>query len=99
MDIKGVGKAQSGVYHLVNAPIEEIMKDVKARHEKLVEKMKNLSPNVSKPCVNHVVRKNNFVLWHNRLGHASLSRIKHIECISDLTHCDDVCLTCRIASS
>lgn len=37
-------------------------------------------------------------LWHNRLGHASVSKLKHINCIKPFLPTDNqLCLTCPVA--
>lgn len=48
--------------------------------------------------VNHVTRKkNDYVLWHDRLGHAPMNKLKMIDCISNTcVETDDVCLTCPL---
>lgn len=39
-----------------------------------------------------------FTLWHNRLGHAPVSKLKLIDCIKHCTHeINQVCLTCPMA--
>lgn len=66
------------------------------REEEIEIRKKSLSTDLSLSFANHVTKKNNFVLWNNKLGHATLSRTKHIKCISELTQPHDVCLTCPI---
>ncbi|KAK9673127.1 hypothetical protein RND81_12G148200 [Saponaria officinalis] len=47
--------------------------------------------------IGSTVNGGNFSLWHNRLGHAPLSKIKHLTCLN-LQKCNaELCLTCPMA--
>ena len=107
--IGGIGKAQSGLYYLLNIPLKKVhsefkkisqsLAEVGRRDETKVEVQVAAERRGNNSGVNHVARKkNDYVLWHNRLGHAPMNKLKMIECISNTcVKTDDVCLTCPMA--
>lgn len=76
------GKLTGGLYNLST--------DVLYARESI---LKPTCPTTGKQSLSH-----QYVLWHNRLGHAPSSKLKYIECIKHcVTDCDKVCVTCPMA--
>lgn len=80
--IKGVGKVHHGLYYLTATPA--------------------LNPLASN--TNHLTfltssaNHETFSLWHHRLGHAPLTKLRHIPHIqAHLTNTNELCLTCPMA--
>lgn len=80
--VKGEGKVSGGLYYLLNGASDDNM----------------CSPDSTCLTVGKQNLSDQYSLWHNRLGHAPPSKLKHIDCVK---HCilasDKVCLTCPMA--
>lgn len=80
--VKGEGLVSNGLYHLSN------------------QSSAVMSTKVTQQClsVNKSSLLDQYTLWHNRLGHAPISKLKYIECVSPYTSVSEqVCLTCPMA--
>ena len=111
--IKGVGRVQDGLYLLVDEPGEKIVEKARRRSHSLAEaerrdknkavekavERRNLISLCDVKYANHVKsRKEEYGLWHNRLGHAPMKKLKLIGCIKDdVDESVCVCLTCPMA--
>nr|GEX30398.1 cysteine-rich RLK (receptor-like protein kinase) 8 [Tanacetum cinerariifolium] len=99
--VVGLGKRKTGLYHLLNIPLDQI-------HTKLqkmvVTAMEDCSLfSIVSNSVNHKYAASVFFdsynLWHHRLGHVSDSNLKHIPCVS-VTKANaklDSCMSCPMA--
>lgn len=103
--IKGVGRACNGLYYLLNIPIGaldprlltalvSIFESRDFTHNKITS-VASVSHTVNSTSVNHEL----FAMWHNRLGHAPLGKLKHVPSIpKDILLCKDgMCITCPMA--
>lgn len=93
--IKGIGKAVSGLYYLVNAEMSKIMKMMNTSNVKAMSASSSLQmPDI----ISDAPKSSNTILWHQRLGHAPLAKLKKIEQLKGLDeHNTDICLTCPMA--
>ncbi|KAL2902564.1 Retrovirus-related Pol polyprotein from transposon RE2, partial [Bienertia sinuspersici] len=81
--IKGVGKAQNGLYFLVNRSrkdlkncYDEIVKQQKEGRNQSYKDMTKLTYNLNKGFCNVVTKRfDDAVLWHNRLGHTPMKKV------------------------
>jgi len=102
-----VGKQQGGVYYLVNEDLAKYHIDLldKLVHMRakpcaatslvdLMSKNKLASHRCTTTQRECIVNKN--TLWHLRLGHAPLSRIRHVVDIDKNKH-EEICLTCPMS--
>ncbi|GJZ57013.1 retrovirus-related pol polyprotein from transposon TNT 1-94 [Tanacetum coccineum] len=94
--VLGLGKKLAGLYHLLNVAVESV--DAK------LSNMLNSHVNsglfsCSAGVYNNSVYPNKFSLWHHRLGHLSISRMKYIQStdVSVNASNDATCLTCPMA--
>lgn len=47
---------------------------------------------------NHLISRDNYVMWHNRTGYGPLNKVKLIGCVkNDFDVSNAVCLTCPMA--
>ncbi|GJR06486.1 cysteine-rich receptor-like protein kinase 8 [Tanacetum coccineum] len=89
--VKGLGKINDGLYHLVNVPSEKIDSVFTDLVQTALQKF---------ACT--VVNKKDsgsYALWHHRLGHVSDSKLKHMNelPVSLSKSCLDRCLSCPMA--
>nr|GEX40915.1 tetratricopeptide-like helical domain-containing protein [Tanacetum cinerariifolium] len=89
--VRGLGRLQAGLYHLVNIPSEQVDSGFK----KMVY---NTMQTFALSVVNKDV-SNSYALWHHRLGHVSDSKLKHIKemFVSITKECLGQCLSCPMA--
>lgn len=98
--IKGVGRAEKGLYYLLNTSIAKL--DARFASCSVIISDESYSLGVPSPNTVENALANNcsaqaksFDIWHHRLGHAPVSKLKHIPCISDHIHVNrNVCVTC-----
>lgn len=95
-EVKGIGRAVRGVYHLLNQPVKKILQQLKQGRIPATEAI-TASSELSVPAeVGHKEKRLNMTtLWHKRLGHAPIDRIKHIKGFD--SNKEEVCLTCPLA--
>lgn len=80
--IKGKGTVVNDLYHMTNTIDNEV----------------SVKPGVHCLTASKIGLSDQFTLWHNRLGHAPVSKLKLIDCIKHCTHeINQVCLTCPMA--
>ncbi|GKB73809.1 retrovirus-related pol polyprotein from transposon TNT 1-94 [Tanacetum coccineum] len=94
--VMGLGKKIAGLYHLLNVPMDSV--DMKIR-EMVESHMSSGLFSCLAVIYNKPVCPNMFSLWHHRLGHLSVSKMKHIQC-TDVTRVNktgSTCLTCPMA--
>ncbi|GJZ50579.1 cysteine-rich receptor-like protein kinase 8 [Tanacetum coccineum] len=94
--VLGLGKKVAGLYHLLNVAVESVdakLSDVLNSH------VNSGLFSCSARVYNNSVCPNKFSLWHHRLGHLSVSRMKHIQStdVSVNASNDVTCLTCPMA--
>ncbi|KAL2904103.1 Retrovirus-related Pol polyprotein from transposon TNT 1-94 [Bienertia sinuspersici] len=104
--IKGVGRAVNGLYYLVEEPLEKIMEKLKNGTLSVQNMKANLKHNqamnaTEKQSLPGTIWKDTKLsqtaLWHHRLGHAPLSKIKKIEGLKGFDgNSGEVCLTCPL---
>lgn len=102
--VKAVGMAQHGLYFLVNKPIEDIVNSLKERSEKEAtgrktwegSKVMQADSEIDMPeTVNNAPKISLSTIWHWRLGHAPLQRVKKIPQLKGIKEeGEDVCITC-----
>ncbi|GJW84599.1 cysteine-rich receptor-like protein kinase 8 [Tanacetum coccineum] len=94
--VLGLGKKIFGLYHLLNVHMDSV--DGKIR-EMVDSHMFSSLFSCSAGIYNKPVCTNMFSLWHHRLGHLSVSKMKHIQCNDVLTmnEAGSTCLTCLMA--
>lgn len=92
---KAVGKMENGLYYLDKRAgkkeIQELVKSDQTRMTGYVSK-----DEVPRSCVAEL---DQCVLWHNRLGHAPMAKVKLTGCIDKIDHVSrsSICLTCPMA--
>ncbi|KAL2899101.1 Retrovirus-related Pol polyprotein from transposon RE1, partial [Bienertia sinuspersici] len=101
--IRGVGRALNGLYYLVEEPLERIMERLKNgtlvsknEQERITENQAmNVAGGVNVPgTVWKNTRMSPTTLWHHRLGHAPIAKIKRIEGLKDFdANSKEECLT------
>lgn len=80
---RGKGVVCNGLYHMSNS-------DCKAESSK--------APHAQCMAVTNQSLTSQYTLWHNRLGHAPVSKLKFIDCVKHCAHvADQVCITCPMA--
>jgi len=105
--LKGLGRQQGGLYYLVNADVgtsdarfSAMPLHVTAALDKMVSSAASLVNNFhpsgdqvtsSESCVLH--QHSSYSLWHYRLGHAPVSKLKYIVDVPSDTS-DSVCVAC-----
>ncbi|KAL2902613.1 Retrovirus-related Pol polyprotein from transposon TNT 1-94 [Bienertia sinuspersici] len=104
--IRGVGRALNGLYYLVEEPLERIMEKLKngtlesnSEQEGLMENQAmNATGGVNIPgTVWKSTRMSPTTLWHHRLGHAPIAKMKRIEGLKGLNvNSKEECLTCPL---
>lgn len=90
--IKGVAKVRNGLYYLINTPFDQF--HTKSHSEE------NLAATSSPTCLTVVssIKLVPFAIWHHRLGHTSLGKLQHIDCVKKtITSNNQVCVTCPMA--
>lgn len=103
--MKGVGKTVNGLYYLLNESIDEVINHLKVQAlEKLHGKKerhggKAMNSQLQIPAViSNITPVNAVTLWHQRLGHGSLTRISKISGLIGLIETNsDICVTYPIA--
>ena len=105
--LKGIGKQRGGLYYLVDADVSTLDARFSTLPVQVFDKPDNIvslainaaslvdvfySSGVSAGHCD-LNKKDSYSLWHHRLGHAPLSKLKHIEGVSLVDH-DKVCVTC-----
>uniref|UniRef100_A0A803N438 GAG-pre-integrase domain-containing protein n=1 Tax=Chenopodium quinoa TaxID=63459 RepID=A0A803N438_CHEQI len=84
--IKEIGKAKNGLYYLSSTTFNTVLDN--ATH---VSSQTCLS-------VQSDSEKVPFAVWHHRLGHASIVKLKHIQCVKhSISENTQVCVTCPMA--
>uniref|UniRef100_A0A803LRD3 Uncharacterized protein n=1 Tax=Chenopodium quinoa TaxID=63459 RepID=A0A803LRD3_CHEQI len=80
--VKGVGKAKKGLYYLVNEPLgSDLISQEQNTHNCFA----------AQDEMNSVP----FAVWHHRLGHASVKKLKHIPCVKKtIKENSQICVTC-----
>ncbi|KAK9698730.1 hypothetical protein RND81_08G127100 [Saponaria officinalis] len=84
-EIRGTGRADKGLYYYKNHKRADIIS------VKSIE----IACNQNFPMNRKGER--DFSLWHNRLGHAPISKFKHIMPLNTLKHGKEICLVCPTA--
>ena len=100
-----VGKAVNGLYYLVNEDMNKVVNGVKKGNTEaeipVCEERRRLSASckVNLPnTISGVPQNSSTTLWHQRLGHAPLAKLSHIEGLKEFDrHSHDVCITCPLA--
>ncbi|GKC34074.1 cysteine-rich receptor-like protein kinase 8 [Tanacetum coccineum] len=94
--VQGLGRKIGGMYHLLNVLMDQV--DAKLRID--VENSVNYSLfSYSAGVYNNAICPNMYSLWHHRLGHISVTKMKHVQSF-DIPVANDnetTCLTCRVA--
>ncbi|KAL2897215.1 Retrovirus-related Pol polyprotein from transposon RE2 [Bienertia sinuspersici] len=94
--IQALGKEVKGLYYLLGQSGKEILKQGEKGMQKENAKAMNASSDIQVPSVIEGVKPLSLTsLWHQRLGHAPLAKIKKIkelESIRDLNH--EKCVVC-----
>uniref|UniRef100_A0A803MGK3 Uncharacterized protein n=1 Tax=Chenopodium quinoa TaxID=63459 RepID=A0A803MGK3_CHEQI len=98
-EIRGIGKAENGLYYLINEPMQDVIKklaELKKHSEKVA--LQATSTMTLLGTVKNVNKLSEPTLWHQRLGHAPMTKIRKIEELKGVEKkCEDVCLTCPAA--
>ncbi|KAL2939003.1 Retrovirus-related Pol polyprotein from transposon RE2 [Bienertia sinuspersici] len=105
--IKGIGKVQGGLYHLLNEPVEKILtrlgscgdllKKINKSHKKENMLLNNNELNFSYVGNVNKGEISYYALWHNRLGHAPIKKLKQIGCINHkFDESKVICFTCPL---
>ncbi|KAL2939151.1 Retrovirus-related Pol polyprotein from transposon TNT 1-94 [Bienertia sinuspersici] len=105
-EVIAVGKEEKGVYYLINETVNKVVTSLKeAAHRKMLNLegteskfSGNSELNIPQTVEKTKYKKESANLWHKRLGHAPIHRIKKIEEFKNLkTEKDDDCLICPAA--
>ena len=94
--VKGLGEFKNGLYHLVNSPLEDIPSELLCKGHRLLKQLTKMQHGYQ-GFVGLAHKKADYALWHQRLGHAPESKLKHIDAISASNKGKEVCLTCPMA--
>ncbi|GJX34562.1 cysteine-rich receptor-like protein kinase 8 [Tanacetum coccineum] len=94
--VLGLGKKIAGLYHLLNVPMDSV--DGKIR-DMVQSHMSSGLFSCSAGIYNKPVCTNMFSLWHHRLGHLPVSKMKNIQCndVPTVNDSGSTCLTCPMA--
>lgn len=85
--LKGIGRARNGLYYL----------DTKMKPHSVMAAVSTATGNLL-PSTLSSTHSEKLALWHHRLGHASLSKLKYIPCVQPYTHnAPQICLTCPMS--
>jgi len=97
--LKAVGKEAGGLYHLIEEPVTKLDTEATAICNTVLNNALNNCVAMPESVVlaANSQQNNDFHLWHQRLGHASMSRLKYIDCISVKPAGLQRCLTCPMA--
>uniref|UniRef100_A0A803LW84 GAG-pre-integrase domain-containing protein n=1 Tax=Chenopodium quinoa TaxID=63459 RepID=A0A803LW84_CHEQI len=68
--VKGVGRARNGLYFLLDVPFDVVAEAPTCKTNTC------LKAKTETTC-----ESDSFAIWHHRLGHASLGKLKHIPCV------------------
>lgn len=74
--IKGLGKVKNGLYYLINGSTDQSSNILQ-----LTGNNENDGDEHLDLAISSKTESVPFAVWHHRLGHASLSKLKHIECV------------------
>lgn len=91
-EVTGVGKQYKGLYYMLNDTVTNLLRlKKKGEHVRA-----NQAEKVNVPGnIQNVKGLSESTLWHHRLGHAPMSKIKKIQGLKGFdASCDDVCLVC-----
>lgn len=83
--IKGVGKAQNGLYYLMNHVTEHLPAEWIAAHKS--KSFNCQATNIVKEATesdNTLSLSDPYSLWHHRLGHAPFTKLRYIDAIQPL---------------
>ncbi|GKB35768.1 cysteine-rich receptor-like protein kinase 8 [Tanacetum coccineum] len=94
--VLGPGKKLAGLYHFLNVAVESV--DAKLS-DMLNSHVNSGLFSCSAGVYNNYVYPNKFSLWHHKLGHLSISRMKYIQSTDVYVNAsnDATCLTCPMA--
>ena len=97
--LKAAGKEAGGLYHLIEEPVTKLDTEATAICNTVLNNALNNCVAMPESVVlaANSQQNNDFHLWHQRLGHASMSRLKYIDCISVKPAGLQRCLTCPMA--
>lgn len=89
-EVKGIGQVKNGLYYL-NTKENASHKATCLVSQKLPELHKN-------PLNSPKTKPDQFALWHHRLGHASLSKLQHIDVVKPhIQNTNPICITCPMS--
>nr|GEW97177.1 cysteine-rich RLK (receptor-like protein kinase) 8 [Tanacetum cinerariifolium] len=94
--VMGLGKKIAGLYHLLNVHMDSVDEKIKNMVD---SRMSSGLFSCSAGIYNKSVCTNMFSLWHHRLGHLPVSKMKHIQCndVSTMNETGSTCLNCPMA--
>ena len=97
--LKGIGKERGGLYHYLKEPVAELDNKVLQLSHKLLDNALSGSNNAPKSVVKASAshQKTDFHVWHQRLGHVPMSKLRHINCIPKSIENANPCLVCPMA--
>jgi len=93
--LQGIGDHRDGLYHLVNCLMEQLPPRLSHIGIKLLHQLYYVHP---PSCLANIANKQvTFHVWHQTLGHASVSKLKHMEIVPKPCESKEVYLTCPMA--
>ena len=95
-ELKGLGEYKDGLYYLVNSPLENISPELLDIGDRVLNQL-HIGYKGHNFFVGIANKQAEFAVWHKRLGHAPVSKLKYIPAISTSHSCKEVCLTCPMA--
>ena len=93
--LKGIGEHRDGLYHLVNSPLQNISPKLLNIGSKVMSQL--ISTYSIHPYANTANKQVGLGVWHQRLGHAPVSKLRHVEGVPRPSGSKEVCFTCPMA--
>lgn len=96
-EVRGVGECKNGLYYLIDENITVAIERLRTALKKTSHNESQFSVFQSGRVENGVVQQQKMLsettLWHHRLGHAPLKKLKQIGCVAQDSK-EDTCLIC-----
>ena len=77
--LRGIGEHRGGLFYLVNKPFNQGSQQVMSTCNKVMSQLFVVSRDV--PCANAVHKQLDFSIWHKRLLHAPVSKLRYVDVV------------------
>ncbi|XP_074347279.1 uncharacterized protein LOC141686120 [Apium graveolens] len=96
--VQGIGRAINGLYYLINHFAQAVPAKWLRNGNVNSGNVPTTNSAVNNSSQSSVIERNSLELWHNRLGHAPVEKIKQIKAITAIgAHQNKVCVTCPLS--